>query len=385
LGPAGPVIVAVVVEPFRIQVPDSDLADLRRRLTATRLPDPAAGEPWESGVDYGYLAELVRYWGEGFDWRAREEWLNSFPQFTASVAGAKLHFVHVSSGVDGAIPIVLSHGWPYTFAEMLSIVPWLTDPTAHGGSEEVVFDVVVPSLPGYGFSEPLDGELFTTDVVARVWHELMTGVLGYERYATYGEDVGAGISDWLGALYPESVLGLFASHAAFPPEKRSGDLTGAEVAFREWLKEKWSTGRGYSHIQGTRPDTLAVGLNDSPAGLLAWVVEKLREWSGTDFEQSWSVDELLTTVNLYWFTETIGTSFLPYYHGRQEPQILKVDVPVGVAVQWGERGFPREYAERTYTDVRYWTDLPHGGHFTAKQTPDLVAKAMWKFFGELRG
>jgi pimeloyl-ACP methyl ester carboxylesterase len=373
-----------VVEPFRIQVPDSDLADLRRRLAATRLPEPAADESWESGVDYGYLAELIRYWSEDFDWRRRESWLNSFPQFTATVAGAKVHFVHVRSGAEGAMPIVLSHGWPYTFAEMLHIVPWLTDLVAHSKSEEVVFDVVVPSLPGYGFSEPLAGDRFTSDVVARVWHELMTGVLGYDRYASYGEDVGAGINDWLGALYPESVLGLFATHAAFPPKERSGDLTEAEEAFRDWLTEKWRTGRAYSQIQGTRPDTLAVALNDSPAGLLAWVVEKLREWSGATFEESWSVDEVLTTVSLYWFTETIGTSFLSYYHGRHEPPVPMVNVPVGVAVQLGERGFPREYAERTYTDIRLWTDLPRGGHFTAKQNPDLVARAMWEFFGELR-
>ncbi len=374
-----------MVEPFRIQVHDSDLAELRRRLAATRLPEPAAGDPWDSGVDYEYLAELIRYWGEDFHWRSREGWLNSFPQFTATVADAEVHFVHIQSGAEAAIPIVLSHGWPYTFAEMLPIVPSLTDQVTHGGSEEVTFDVVVPSLPGYGFSEPLADELFTADVVARVWHELMTGVLGYERYATYGEDVGAGISDWLGALYPESVLGLFATHPAYPPEERRGDFTEAEVAFRDWLKEKWSTGRGYSHIQGTRPDTLAVGLNDSPAGLLAWVMEKLREWSGPEFDEWWSVDELLTTVSLYWFTETSGTSFLPYYHGRHEPPVPMVDVPVGVAVHWGERGFPREYAERTYTDIRYWTDLPRGGHFTAKQTPDLVAQAIRKFFGELRG
>lgn len=378
-------IVAVVVVPFRIQVEESELADLRRRLAATRLAEPAAAEPWESGVDYEYLADLVRYWGEGFDWRAREAWLNTFPQFKADIARQRIHYVHVRSGSAGAVPIVLSHGWPYTFAEMLPIVSWLVDPSSHGGSGEVVFDVVVPSLPGHVFSAPLAGESFTSDAVARLWHELMTGVLGYERYATYGEDVGAGVNDWLAALYPESVIGLFATHAAFPPEERSQDLSEAEVAFRDWLTEKWRTARAYSHVQGTRPDTLAVALNDSPAGLLAWVVEKLREWSGPGFEEAWSVDEVLTTVSLYWFTQTIGTSFLSYYHGRrEEPSIPMVEVPVGVAVQWGERGFPREYAERTYSDIRYWTNLARGGHFTVKQTPELVAPAMWEFFAGLR-
>jgi hypothetical protein len=185
---------------------------------------------------------------------------------------------------------------------------------------------------------------------------------------------------------PDSIVGLFSTHAAFPPEDRSGELTEAEESFRSWLAEKWRTGRAYSEIQSTRPDTLAIGLNDSPAGLLGWILEKFHEWSGPDFEEAWSDDDILTTVSLYWFTSTIGTSFLPYYQGRRhDKQLPLVPVPVGVAVQWGERGFPREYAERTYTDLRFWTDLPRGGHFTAKQTPDLVARAMREFFALLHG
>lgn len=377
-----------VIEGFRIEVSDSDLTDLRRRLAETRLPSPPAGDPWESGVDYAYLSELIGYWGDGFDWRRQEKWLNSFPHYKAKVGDADVHFIHVRADpalYAQAIPIILSHGWPYSFVEFLPIVPWLTDPAAHGGTERDAFDVVVPSLPGYGYSSPLASGHFTGDSVARVWHTLMTETLGYHRYATYGEDVGTTISDWLGALYPESILGLFATHAAFPPEERSQDLTSAEKVFRSWLADKWRNGRGYSEVQSTRPDTLAVGLNDSPAGLLAWLVEKFRDWSGSDYEESWTVDDVLTTVSLYWFTRTIGTSFLPYYHGRNhERPIPLVNVPAGVAVQWGERGFPRGYAERTYTDLREWSDLPRGGHFAAKQTPDLVAHAMWEFFAPLR-
>lgn len=378
----------LVIEPFRIQVPDSALSDLRRRLAETRLPSPPAGEPWESGVDYRYLAHLVDYWGSQFDWRRQEEWLNSFEQHMAKLGDQEVHFVHVRadrSRYPNVIPIILSHGWPYSFVEYLPIVGWLTDPLNHGGTQADAFDVVVPSLPGYGFSSSFANDLFTGDVVARLWHTLMTETLGYGGYATYGEDVGTTVSDWLGALYPDSVVGLFSTHAAFPPEERSDDLTEAEEEFRQWLADKWSTGRGYSQIQSTRPDTLAVGLNDSPAGLLAWLVEKFREWSGPEFEEAWSVDDILTTTSLYWFSQSIGTSFLPYYHGRgNEPPIPLVTVPVGVAVQWGERGFPRHYAERTYTDLRAWSDLPRGGHFTAKQTPDLVAAAMRDFFADLR-
>ncbi|MGH3649910.1 MAG: epoxide hydrolase family protein, partial [Acidimicrobiia bacterium] len=222
------------------------------------------------------------------------------------------------------------------------------------------------------------------EAVARLWHRLMTDVLGYQRYATYGEDVGATVSDWIGALFPETVVGLFATHAAFPPEERSHDLSEDEERFRSWLAEQWKDGSGYSLIQATRPDTLAVALGDSPAGLLAWLLEKFREWSGPGFEEHWSHDDILTTVSLYWFTGTIGTSFLPYHHGRHHDKpVPMVDVPVGVAIQWGERGFPRVYAERTYTDIRMWTDLPRGGHFTAKQSPDLVARSMWELFRSL--
>lgn len=337
-------------------------------------------------MDYRYLDALIDYWKDSFDWRRQEAMLNSLDQFLTDLEGRSVHYVHVKPDPEvypRSIPIVLSHGWPYSFLEFLPIVPWLTDPLAHGGKVDDAFEVVVPSLPGYGFSEPLI-KPFTGDAVARLWHTLMTGALRHHRYATYGEDVGTWVSDWLGALYPESIIGLFATHAAFPPDERAHDLTDAEEKFREWLDDKWRTGAGYSRIQSTRPDTLAVGLNDSPAGLLAWIVEKLREWSGPTFEESWSVDDILTTVSLYWFTGTIGTSFLPYYHGSKEKPLPMVTVPVGVAVQWGERGFPREYAARTYTDIRVWSDLPKGGHFTAKQTPDLVATAMREFFAPLR-
>jgi pimeloyl-ACP methyl ester carboxylesterase len=373
---------------FQIHVPDVDLDDLRQRLANTRLPRAPAAEPWESGVDYEYLRDLVDYWKSGFDWRHQEDRLNEFPQYMSVIEGQEVHHVHVRADRDrysNAIPIILSHGWPYSFVEFLDFSKRLSDPLIFGGSANDAFDVVIPSLPGYGYSPPLVDDYFTDYAVAALWHRLMVDELQYERYATYGEDVGTSISDWMGALYPDSVVGLFATHAAFPPDKRSENLTKAEQDFRDWLSDKWRTARGYSAVQSTRPDTLAVGLNDSPSGLLAWLVEKFHEWSGPHFDQSWTPDDILTTTSLYWFTQSIGTSFLPYFHGRvHDKPIPLVDVPVGVAVQWGERGFPREYAERTYTDLRNWTELPSGGHFTAKQSPDLVASAMREFFSDLR-
>ena len=373
------------VEPFQIEIPDADLDDLIRRLHQTRLLPPPADEPPESGVDRALLTRLLEYWRDGFDWRAREAYLAGFPQFRVEIDDVVLHVAHLAADrarYPAAIPIILGHGWPYSYLEFLEFSRRLVDPLAFGGTVDDVFDVVIPSLPGFGFSPPLDVP-FTSDAVAGRLHRLMAE-LGYARYATYGEDVGTRISDWLGASYPESVIGLFTTHAAFPPEERTADLSPAEEEFRSWLAEKWKTASAYSAIQSTRPDTLAIGLTDSPAGLLAWILEKLAEWSGPGFAGSWSDDEILTLVCLYWFTGSIGTSFLPYFHDRLDPPIPLVEVPVGVAVQWGERGFPREYAERTYTDIRFWTDLPEGGHFTAKQSPDLVADAMREFFAGLR-
>jgi pimeloyl-ACP methyl ester carboxylesterase len=365
-------------EPFRIAVPDAALSDLRSRLARTKYPRQTPAEPWGAGVDIPYLSGLMTDWRESFDWRAAEERLNEVPQFIAEIGGARIHFAHLrAERVEGGaepIPIILSHGWPYSFIEMLPLARLLS---ADG------FDVVVPSLPGFGFSEPMR-EPFVSTAVAERWHALMTQVLGYPTYATYGEDVGTWVSDRLAALHPGSVVALFATHAAFPPDDRRDDITEEEQAFLDWLDRKWKRASAYSMQQSTRPDTLAVGLTDSPAGLAAWLLEKFREWSGTDdVEDYWTRDELLTTISLYWFTETIGTSFRAYFDDRLETPMPLIDVPVGVSIQYGERGFPRHYAERTYTDIRFWNDLPSGGHFTAKQSPELVAADMRTFFRAL--
>ena len=348
---------AATPQPFRIAIPDDQLQDLRGRLGRTRYPAPTpVVSPWDAGVDIAYLATMLDRWRTGFDWRAAERSLNGFPQFTTTLNGERIHFVRLTAkrtgGSAAPIPIVLTHGWPYSFVEMLPLAERLADPAGYGAPAEDAFDVVVPSLPGYGFSDPM-GDPFTSPNVARRWHALMTEVLGYPSYATYGEDVGTWVSDRLAASYPQAVIGLFATHAAFPPEERRNDLTPGEQAFIEWLDRKWEQGRGYSAQQSTRPDTLAVGLTDSPAGLAAWMLEKFREWSGAgEVSDHWSTDELLTTISLYWFTGTIGTSFRAYYDDRQETPMPRIHIPVGVSVQWGERGFPRSNAERPYTHIR---------------------------------
>lgn len=377
------------VEPFTVDIEDDVLVDLRRRIAQRRLPLPTPGAPWEAGTDPAELERLLAYWGGEFDWRSIERRLNTVPQFTADVGGGRVHFawIRAERRDPAPVPIIVSHGWPYTFAEMLPIVPYLVDPARHGGGPEDTFDVVIPSLPGFGFSEAPGEARFVADGIAERWHALMHDVLGYERYASYGEDVGTWISDWTAALHPESVLGLFATHAAFPSAERRDDLTEEEIGFRAALDAKWLGESAYSELQSTKPDTLAAALNDSPTGLAAWLVEKFRTWSGGDeaYRAAWSDDDVLTTATLYWATQSIGTSFRAYYDDRFDTAPMPlVEVPVGVAVQHREHGFPQSYAARTYRDIRAWQQLPSGGHFTVKQSPALVATAMREFFRPLR-
>ncbi|MFB9310735.1 pimeloyl-ACP methyl ester carboxylesterase [Agromyces hippuratus] len=377
------------MEPFTVDLADDVLVDLRDRIARRRLPAPTPGAPWSAGTDPAELERLLAYWGGAFDWRSIERRLNAVPQFTADVGGGRVHFawIRAEQRVPAPVPIILTHGWPYTFAEMLPIVPHLVDPARHGGRPGDTFDVVIPSLPGFGFSDAPGEARFVANEIAERWHALMHDVLGYERYASYGEDVGTWISDWTAALHPESVLGLFTTHAAFPSAERRDDLTEEEIGFRAWLDAKWLGESAYSELQSTKPDTLAAALNDSPAGLAAWLVEKFRTWSGGDeaYRAAWSDDDVLTTVTLYWATQSIGTSFRAYFDDRFDtvPMPL-VEVPVGVAVQYGERGFPQSWAARTYRDIRAWQQLPSGGHFTVKQSPELVAGAMREFFRPLR-
>jgi pimeloyl-ACP methyl ester carboxylesterase len=357
------------MEDFRISVPQTELDDLYRRLRATRYTTAAPGEAWKAGVPPEYLAELVGYWLDHYDWSAQERRLNAYPQFLADIGGQSVHFVHRRSENAEAIPIILSHGWPYTFVEMLPLLDELGD-----------FHVVVPSLPGYGWSAlPADGPV-TGPTMAEPLHQLMRD-LGYDRYLTYGEDVGSGLSDWLAALHPEAVIGIHAPHAAFPPVSRRTDLAPVESEFFEWLDGVWAKGSGYSDMQSTRPDTLAAGLSDSPAGLAAWIVEKFREWSdcGGDVERSFSRDQLLTTVMIYWITGTIGSSFRAYYDAESDPPLPLITVPAAVVVQRHESRYPRELAERTYTDLRSFQLLPRGGHFTAAEAPDLIAADIRSF------
>ena len=375
----------VAVEPFTIAVADEVLSDLRTRLLDTRWPEAAPGPPWEQGTDLSYLQDLVAYWIDGFDWRARERELNALHHFHATVDGTRIHFVHERAASGDGIPLILTHGWPSSFLELLALVPLLSDR----------FDLVIPSLPGYGFSQRPHRTGVTSRFTAGLWHELMRG-LGYERYGAHGADWGAAVSTFMALDDPEPLIGLHLANLDNAPNTGPGSrpLSDAERAyvadFQRWLDEE----RAYGAIQSTRPQTLAYGLNDSPAALAAWILEKWRLWGDTagDLERRFPRDFLLTNVTLYWATATIVTSMRDYYDNRWSPDTTIgpddfVRVPTAVSVF--EHNFvpeghmPREWAERLY-DVRRWTPMPRGGHFPAAEEPELLAADIAAFFGDLR-
>ncbi|NUT36519.1 MAG: epoxide hydrolase [Hamadaea sp.] len=373
------------MQPFAIDVPESVLADLRERLHRTRLPKAAPGEPWAAGTDPGYLGELVAYWRDEFDWRAAERRLNAYPQIMLEVNGTDVHAVHVRGERDDALPIVLTHGWPSTFAELLPLVPLLTEPSHHGGDPADAFHVVVPDLPGFGFSAPLPQGPTTEPAIADLWAALMTS-LGYGRFGAHGGDIGSGVTSWLGARHADRVVGIHSQHIKFPPESRRTDLSPAEAAFVAMLDAKAEDDWGYGVMQSTRPDTLAAALGDSPAGLAAWIVEKYQRWSdcGGDVERRFSKDDLLTMVTLYWVTDTIATSFRPYHDDELAPELPVVTVPAGFTVSVEDAGLPRSFAERTYADLRHWRTPGAGGHFMAMEEPELLAAELRAFFRPLR-
>jgi pimeloyl-ACP methyl ester carboxylesterase len=360
---------------FRLDVDHAMLDDLDRRLTSTRYAHASSSEPWANGMPPAVLRRLVEYWHDHFDWPAVVARLNTVSQFTADLDGRSLHWADYA-GRPGAPTIVVTHGWPYTFAELLPLAERLAGD----------FRVIVPSLPGYIFSEQRD-EPFTGPAVAELWHRLLSEVLQTPAYFTYGEDVGAGISDWLAASHPEAVLGIIASHAAFPPASRQSDPTPDELVFEAWRAEQRVTGSGYATMQRTKPDTLAAALTDSPAGLAAWIVEKFHAWSEQDGTESdigpFTFDQLLTTVMLYWTTGSIGSSFRPYLDAGLDPDIPLIDVPAAVIVQTHERLYPESYAHRTYTDLRSFERLARGGHFAADEAPDALAATIRRFVAEV--
>jgi pimeloyl-ACP methyl ester carboxylesterase len=385
------------IQSFEIKVPQETLDDLDARLLRTRpLPDGDVTS-WEAGASPAYLGQLVEHWRDSFDWRAHEAELNRWSHFRASVDGAAVHFIHERGRGDSPLPLVLTHGFPDSFLRFTKVIPLLTDPESHGGDPQDAFDVVVPSLPGFAFSErPEKGASIFQ--VGDLWHKLMTEELGYGRFGAHGGDWGSTVTEHLARSHGAALVGIHLTdvpfwHAFQKPRDPSPD----EQRYFAALDERQMREGAYAMIQGTRPQTLADALNDSPVGLAAWIVDKFQRWSDChgDVETRFTKDELLTNVMLYWATETIGTSFLLYHDvihasaGRWIVEMAKnwvgsSKVPAGFAMFPRDLPHPpRQWAQRFF-NVQRWTEMPRGGHFAAQEEPELLARELRAFFRPLR-
>lgn len=385
----------MLIVPFRVDVPQAAIDDLRSRLANTRLPDQIPGTSWEYGTERSYLEELLAHWTNEFDWRAQEARINAFDQFTTVIDDVDTHFIHQRSANPDAIPLMIVHGWPGSISEFLGIIPPLVDPAAHGGDSEDAFHVIAPSLPGFGFSGIPAARGYNPERIAHMLAELMER-LGYETYAIAGGDWGAIINQHLANHYPERLIGLHSNMIlAGPPadEEQRNRADPEELALTSARAAYMQNETGYQAIQGTKPQTLGYGLADSPAGVAAWIVEKFHGWSdlpqGPDgnLDDNFSRDDLLTNISIYWFTGTITSSTRIYYENRNTPAekpIEYIDVPTGAAIFPAEIYLaPRAWAEAAY-DLRHWTLMPRGGHFAALEQPELYLNDLREFFRTLR-
>ncbi|AVT32351.1 epoxide hydrolase [Plantactinospora sp. BC1] len=380
------------MKPFRIEIPQADLDDLDRRLANTRWPTEMPDRGWERGVPLDYLRELVEYWRTSYDWRAAEAKLNSYPQFSTEIDGANVHFLHVRSPEPTAVPLLITHGWPGSFVEFLDVIGPLTDPRAHGGDPADAFHLVVPTLPGFGFSGPTSEPGWNVPRIAAAWAELMRR-LGYQRYVPQGGDVGAWITLTLAGLDAEHVLGAHVNFLFTAPPPDPAALAGLDGGDRERLEllaKFLADGSGYMLLQATRPQTLAYALTDSPVGQLAWIVEKFREWSDSAKvpEDAIDRDRILTNVMLYWLTATAGSSAQFYFETADQLPTAPtppaapppLPVPLGVAVFPRDSARPvRRFAEPAFPNIVQWHEFDRGGHFAALEEPDLFVDDLRAF------
>jgi epoxide hydrolase len=377
----------VSIQPFHIHVPEAEIRDLRERIARTRWPEPAPTSGWDYGIPLDYVRELAEYWRTAYDWRAHEARLNQFSQFTTSIDGQNIHFLHVRSPESAAMPLIITHGWPGSVVEFMQVIDPLTNPRAHGGAPTDAFHVVAPSIPGYGFSGPTTEPGWDVKRVARAFAELM-GRLGYDRYGAQGGDWGSPISRELGRAQPDNVVGVhlnMLTTAALADSDDIAQLTDREKGFLDAYARFRQQGSGYFMLQATRPQTLAYALTDSPVGQLAWIAEKFREWTdSTDRpEDAIDRDQLLTNISVYWFTRTANSSARLYYESSRL-HYESSSAPTGVAV------FPREIApairriaERT-NNIVYWSEFDRGGHFAAMEQPELLVDDVRTFFRRFR-
>ena len=378
------------IQPFKIAIPQSTLNDLRERLAHTRWPDEVEGVGWSYGTNLDYLKSLVAYWQHEYDWRKQEALLNRYTQFRTDIDGLGIHFIHERGKGPNPLPIILTHGWPDSFYRLHKIIPMLTDPESFGGNAADSFDVIVPSIPGFGFSDPVRKPGWTVKQTAEMWASLMRDVLGYQRYAVAGGDVGSPISQHLALNSPTSVIGIHLTDIGFQATMNldPSSLTPVEQEYLGAMQQRFFQEGGYIMIQSTKPQTLAYGLSDSPVGLAAWIIEKFYGWSDIDgdLERKYTKDELLTNIMIYWVTQTISPSIRSYYEGSHTPWLQagqRIEVPVAMALFPKDTPAPRALAERTLR-IERWTEMPRGGHFPALEEPELLVEDLRAFYRSLR-
>jgi microsomal epoxide hydrolase len=378
------------IQPFKIAIPQSTLNDLHERLARTRWPDEVEGAGWSYGTNLDYLKRLVAYWQHEYDWRKQEATLNRYTQFRTDLDGLSFHFIHERGKGPKPLPIILTHGWPDSFYRMHKIIPMLTDPESFGGNAADSFDVIVPSIPGFGFSDPVRKPGWTMKQTAELWANLMRDVLGYQRYAAAGGDWGSPISQLLALNNPASVIGIHLTDIGFQATINldPSSLTPVEQEYLRAKQQRSFQEGGYVMIQSTKPQTLAYGLSDSPVGLAAWIIEKFYGWSDIDgaLERTYTKDELLTNIMIYWVTQTINSSMRFYYEESHAPSFKpgqRVEVPVAMALFPKDTPAPRALAERTLR-IERWTEMPRGGHFPALEEPELLVEDLRAFYRSLR-
>jgi len=375
------------ITPFRIEVPDRELDDLRDRLRRTRWPEPAPVDDWSQGVPLPYLEGLCRYWSDGYDWRAREARLNTFPQYRTEIDGLRIHFLHVRSPEPGALPLILTHGWPGSVVEFAEVIGPLTDPAAHGADPADAFHVVAPSLPGYGWSDKPASTGWGIERIAAASATLMAR-LGYQRYGAQGGDWGAGVTAFLGKQDPDHVAGVHVNMPIGGPEPGQTTFTDEEQASVAAGIHYMEHESGYSRQQATRPQTIGYGLTDSPVGQCAWILEKFCAWADCDGDpiEAFGADRLLDNIMLYWLPAAGASSARLYWQSYHSlGNVGEVRVPAGASIFPKEIiRVPRHWAARTYTDLRYWHELDRGGHFAAFEQPELFVDEVRAFFRLVR-
>ncbi|MBK1896159.1 epoxide hydrolase family protein [Chryseobacterium paridis] len=374
-----------MIKPFSVNVPQQVLEDLKLRLNLTRWPDQITGSDWNYGTDLTYLKELTTYWQTTFDWRKVEAEINSYPNFMADIDGHQIHFMHIKGKGKRSIPLIITHGWPGSFLEMMKLIPLLTE------DPDFSFNLVIPSVPGFGFSGKITDPGCNSEFVADIWHKLMLE-LGYPRYGAQGGDIGSGISTWLSLKYSSHMMGLHLNYisGSYKPYLADDEKLSDEVLAFQKTGSEWSAREGaYAHMHATKPLTAAYGLNDSPVGLCAWIVEKFKGWSdnGGYIENTFTKDELLANVTLYWITQTIHSSMRIYNENSKKPLVFKENDYVKVPVAFAQ--FPKElptppqsYVEKGF-NIQSWTRMPAGGHFAAVEQPELLSKDIINFFSGL--